>query len=1015
MMIKKIKRSIYIVAFIFTVQMQLFAQVTMSNNDPDAEFKQAKEFYQKEQFSLAYLKFKSIVENPSVNSKLPISSQLEARFYTISTGLKMNEASAENSARQFIETEYNTARIQMLSYQLGEYFFRKQDYTNALAYFEKCGIDNLTNREIAEMRFHQAYGYFISNRIDKAKPLFNSIRQITSDPNYIDACYYYGFISFYEKDYKSALESFRKVENQATYQKIVPYYIAEILYFNGEKNKTIEYGEAKLKSGGQYYDIQLRQLVGHAYFENKNYKKALPYLEEYVAKTEKVRREDLYELSYAYYENDQVNKAIAGFKQLGGKEDSLAQNSMYLLGDLYLKAGQKANARSAFLFCASNSSNPIQNEISTFNYAKLSYELGYQDVASVELKSFINNFTSSLYVGEAKELLVNVLANTNNYLEALSLYESLQGKSETVKRAYPKILYGRAVEFINEQQLLKADTLLTILLASPYNAAQVPYAHFWKGEIAYRTNKVDEAIDHLNAYLKNTASSGEVNIINARYILGHAYLQKENYKQALTFFEQVTKQVNAKSPSIEQDAYLRTADCYFINRNYAKAQEMYEAIIAYNLAGADYALYQKAIIYGAGNRIEEKISLLQTLEQRFPSSALIPDANLEIANTYLGEEDFRSALVPLNKIVKSSLASALHPQGYLKLGVAQFNLDNNQEALVDFKKLISSYPNSPESDAAIEYIRNIFIEDQKPAEFVNFMRENGKIISYSEEDSLTYASAEIRFNNNDQANALKGYIEYLKKFHDGRYSLEANYNAAEIYNGKKDFANALIGYAYVASKAPNKFAQKSVLQAARINFFEVKNYEQAEKYFLQLKSIASLADVQLEAMRGLLRSQYRLNKWAEAVPNAQELITQKGLATDDKMMANMIIAKDYQNNGEGELAMSAYKTVYGLGKSEFAAEARFQVAYILMQQAKYADAEKAAFEVVNKAGSYEYWTTKSYILLGEIYWKQKDYFNAEATLKSVAENAKISDLKQDAQTKLDQVIVEKNANSKVQQ
>ncbi len=54
---------------------------------------------------------------------------------------------------------------------------------------------------------------------------------------------------------------------------------------------------------------------------------------------------------------------------------------MYLLGDAYLKTGQKANARNAFLFCAANSSNAKQKEISQFNYGKLSYELGYQDVA----------------------------------------------------------------------------------------------------------------------------------------------------------------------------------------------------------------------------------------------------------------------------------------------------------------------------------------------------------------------------------------------------------------------------------------------------------------------------------------------------------------------------------------------------------------------------------------------------------------------------------------------------------
>jgi TolA-binding protein len=293
------------------------------------------------------------------------------------------------------------------------------------------------------------------------------------------------------------------------------------------------------------------------------------------------------------------------------------------------------------------------------------------------------------------------------------------------------------------------------------------------------------------------------------------------------------------------------------------------------------------------------------------------------------------------------------------------------------------------------------------------MRENGKSISYTEEDSLTYTSADIRLNNNDQQNALNGFKNYLNKFPNGHYAIDANYNVAEIYNVRKDYPNALIGYTYVASKAPNRYAEKSVLQAARLNFFELKNYAEAETYFAQLKSIASSPDIQLEAMRGLLRSQYRLNKWMEAVPNAQDLLTKKAIATDDKMMANMVIAKNFHLNKEMELATSNYKAVIALGKSEFAAEARYQVAFILFEQNKLSEAEKAAFDVVNKAGSYEYWTTKAYILLGDVYFKQKDYFNAEATFKSVSENATVPELKQEAEKKLEEVVKEKSVNSKV--
>ncbi|MBX7264453.1 MAG: hypothetical protein K1X46_10425, partial [Chitinophagaceae bacterium] len=65
--------------------------------------------------------------------------------------------------------------------------------------------------------------------------------------------------------------------------------------------------------------------------------------------------------------------------------------------------------------------------------------------------------------------------------------------------------------------------------------------------------------------------------------------------------------------------------------------------------------------------------------------------------------------------------------------------------------------------------------------------------------------------------------------------------------------------------------------------------------------------------------------------------------------------------------------------------------------------------------TYEYLVNKSYLLLGDIYFIQKDYFNAEAIFKSIAENATITELKQEAEQKLAKVIEEKNKTNKVEQ
>ena len=110
---------------------------------------------------------------------------------------------------------------------------------------------------------------------------------------------------------------------------------------------------------------------------------------------------------------------------------------MYLLANAYLKINDKVNARNAFQFCASNTSNAFQKEVAGFNFAKLSYELNYYDVASKGLQSFISTYPKSIYIPEAKEILINTLANTSNYEEALGLFNKLPVKSAEIQKIYP--------------------------------------------------------------------------------------------------------------------------------------------------------------------------------------------------------------------------------------------------------------------------------------------------------------------------------------------------------------------------------------------------------------------------------------------------------------------------------------------------------------------------------------------------------------------------------------------------
>jgi tetratricopeptide (TPR) repeat protein len=990
-----------------------FSQGNFNITDPEKQFKEAKDLFIKEEYSLAYPLLKELKQHYPENTITDHTYlNQDVDYYYIVCGLRLDQPVAEAEAKQFIASANNEPRQQIMGYHLAKYYFVKGDYSNAITFYERAGYDNLSNDEIADAKFELAYSYFNVKRFSDAKPLFNEVHQMPKNKYYYPANYYYGYINYGDKDFTEALKAFKVVENQTAYQGLVPYYISEIYYFEGKKEEALKYGQDALNRGNLYYRKDLNLLIGQIYFEKKAYAKALPLLEEYVNSSDKVSKEVLYELSYCYYEANQVEKAIEGFKQLSNETDSLGQNSMYLLGDLYLRTNQKANARNAFQFSAANSSNRKQQEISRFNYAKLSYELGYQDVALKDMNTFLDLYPTSTYAIEAKEILIAMLANTNNFNNALALYESFDNPTPSMQKVYPQILFGKATELINDQKLPEADLLLDKIIKDQNAGKLLPLANFWKGEIAYRLARHDDAIRYMAAYLQSASIQGEATPMAAKYVTGYSFLKKENFKEAINNFEQVTKTVAATSNPLEQDAYLRAADSYFMLKDYNRAKTMYDNVLNTASSQSDYALFQKALIAGISNS-NEKVKLLNSLSSQYPSSDLLGDALIEIANTYMAQEKFRDALPYLDKLLNLKSAQALHPAGYLKLGLSHYNLNNNAEALNAYQKLVSNYPQSPEADEALENMKSIYVEEGKPNDYVEVLRKAGKNISVSEADSLTYSAAELKYNNGDCANAIKGFNNYLSSYPNGSFAIQANYFSGECYAKSKDWANALKGYEAVVKLGNSKYAEASALAAARLYYLEIKDYEKAKTYFAKLREVAINQENQLEALRGLVRTYYQTKDYEQASNASKELLTKKGLSTDDKVIANLVLGKSLQTAGNCEEAINAYKKVTAANKAAWGAEARYEIANCYFAQNNLTAAEKAGLEVIKVTGSQDYWVAKAYILLGDVYMKQKDYFNAKATYQSVADNATIPELKAEAKEKLDKAIAEEKAGSKI--
>ncbi|MCO6498253.1 MAG: tetratricopeptide repeat protein [Chitinophagaceae bacterium] len=1001
-------------SFVFlTLSLHVFSQANYSVTDPEKDYKKAKEYFIKGDYALSYTILQSLLDKYPANTESSHSYINEdVQYYYIVTRLKLGQSWAEEEAKVFIDAEVNEPRQQMMSYHLAHYYFVNEDFARAAVYYERAGYENLTNDEIANAKFELGYSYLRMNQESKARPLFNEVHQVSTSKYYKDANYYYGYLSFKQRDYERALSSFRLVENTPEYGRKVPYYIAQIYYFQGHKEQALTYGENALRAGNIESRKEMNLLLGQIYYERKEFGKALPLLQNYVDNSDKVSTEVMYELAYCYYDANRVEQAIDAFKQLSNEKDSLGQNSMYLLGDLYLRTNQKSNARNAFQYSADNNSNRFQQEVSRFNYAKLSYELGYNDIALSSINQFLSLYPQSPYANEAKEILINLLANSNNFAEALRLYESFDKPTPTMQRIYTRILFGRAVELINNNQYAEANSLLEKVIKDPLPGKVLPFAHFWQGEIAYRQNRFNDAIQSLNKYLQYQAIDGEVTPDNARYTLGYSYLQTDNFPKAYENFNKIQPKLTASSTAMQQDAYVRAADALYMQKNYTTSKTMYQNVINMGLPQSDYSLYQLALIAGINNQ-PEKIKTFNRLIEQYPNSELVPEAYLQIANAYMAQERFRDAVPYLEKILTNKNATAFYPATYMKLGLAYYNMNNNTKALENYKALVEKYPRSDEADEAMVNLRAIYVELGRPNEYIDFAKKSGKNMSVTEADSLTFAAAQHRLNENDCSGAILALNNYLEKYPDGSYALDAIFYRSECYYRNSEFENAVRGYAQVVAAGPSRFAEQSALAAARIYYFETVNYDSSKVYFSKLLSLATSQENQLEALRGLTRSYYQTKDFSQANVAAQELLTRKGISTDDKSIANLVLGKSLQAKAQFADAIKAYKQTAATNKGAWGAEARYEIANCYFLQNNLTEAENAGMDAIKASGS-DYWVAKSYILLGDIYLKQKDYFNAKATFKSVADNASIEEVKQEAARKLERTIEEEKLSSKVE-
>ncbi len=1000
---------IFCIWLIFSVQ--VIAQKTEFYNDNDLKYRNALELFQKEKYSAAGKLFAEYIELEKGESL----SKTNAEYFSALCAAELFHPDAEKKLVSFIENHPENTHAKLAYFQLGRIYYKQKKYRNAIDWFEKTDVYFLTNEEVAEYYFNLGYSYYSKKEMDKASKAFKEILNIESKYK-TAANYYYGHVAYANNNYSTALAAFEKLKDSETFGPLVPYYIVQIYYEQGKYDDVISYGVPQLKNEKTQNSTDIKRLVAESYYRKGNYKDALFYLEDFRKNFPQPSREDYYQIGYCHYKLGNCDLAIVNFEKVVNVKDATAQNAYYHLGDCFIKSGNMQSARSSFQFASQMDFDKAIKEDALFNYAKLSYELNFQPVAVKSLTEYIKNYSGTKKADEANELLAQVYLTTKNYKDALAALEKISNKSERAKAAYQKVAYFRGIEFYNDGNKDKAIDLFTKAIVTNAEPNIQALAMYWKAESFYALNRFDDAVKQYRIFIFNPKSINSPKFNTANYGLGYAHFKQENYEEANSWFRKYIRNKSETDSRKYNDALIRIADGFFMQRDYVNAQSYYSDASSNNAAGSDYCLFQKGIILGIEGKMNDKIQVMQQLISKYPKSNYVDDAVYETGTAFFALNNNRKAEENFKTIIANYRESNYVKKAKLNIALIYYNEKEDNRALEMYKQVIKDYPATPEASEALTGVKNIYVNAGNPDAYFAYLKTVPFAdISSGAQDTITYEAAEKRYMKGDFENAGKDFENYLSRFPEGSFALNALFYKSECDYRQKNFDKALTGYEAVIAKPKNIFTEKSLLKAAVINY-EMKNYEAARDRYARLEETADYKDNIIAAQSGQMRCNYKTGKFNAAGIQAQKVLAQDKATAEQLNEAHLVYGKVLMESREFASALNEFKALSKITNSAMGAEAKYLTALISNLQNNYKESQKKCFEVINQVPAYDYWVAKSFILLADNYVALGDNFQAKHTLKSIMDNYEKNkddeeDILETASQKYDAIIRKENEQS----
>lgn len=970
-----------VVFFIFVTYFG-FSQSSEKYNSDYANYYRAEELFQKMQYSAARKEFRNFIT--SYNHPTD-PMYVKALYYEGISALELFNNDAVTLLEDFNRNYPESIYKKVIYFRLGKYYYQKKDYDEALSWFNQVKASDLEGEFQDEFYFKLGYANFQEGNLEPARNAFYEVKDGVSE--YANpSLYYYSHIAYKAGNYQMALDGFKKLENDEQFGKVVPYYILQIYYLQGDYEKVTAY-VPNLENANIANKKDVDHLIGDAYYRVGKYDEAVPYLEAY-DKAAQTNRDEDYQLGYAYYKSGFYDKAIKMFDRVGKDKDSLGQVAFYQIGECFMKQKNYSSARDAFLQASEIEADPLIEEDALYQAAVLSYKLDLNpyNEAIVSFEKYLSKYPNSKRKNDVYQYLVNVYTSTNNYGKALESLDRLPSKDINLKKAYQLIAYNYGIELFQKTEYQSAINTFKLVENYPIDPALNAKALYWTADAAYRLQNYNTSIANYRAFISSPANVQQELKNDAYYNIGYAFLYKGDTTSAIENFRTFIAS-GATNKAKLADANMRLGDSYYMRKENQPAITFYGNALKLNVAKQDQALYYKGITHGIVGESASKISALLDIVNNYSKSKYVQPALYQIGLSYKIKPDYVNALRYYNQLVRDYPNAAEVKDARLDIADIYLKQDNYTKAESEFLDILEKYGSESSYCAAVASgLRNLYTETRQTPKLAQLAaRYPCMDIGKDDIDLIDFDPANVAFNTQKYNDAIPLLLSYLETHPNGNYVKEANFYLANSYHEIGQIDQSIPYYEKTLLTDNNSYTELAATRVAKY-YYNNKKYIEAIPNYAKVEAVSGNPEVLFNAKLGLMRCSFLTSDYSAASAYGLQVLSNSQFNKDYKLEAEyatgMSNAKlDMYNDAIPHLEYVAKNTPTVIGS-----ESKFTIAEIQYKQDKLTESAATISALLKMKPSYDYWVAKGLILQSRILIKQDNLFQAEQTLKSVLDH-----------------------------